>query len=215
MKINRILKIIITFLSICLITVGMAGFIMGATGKINVGKFYKQHPLNEKNGIVADTNGNIYIGEYESGSIQVYDKLGNFKYGFGLPTGGAGHWFSFGIDQDKIHVVTTSSYFIFDKGKSVYSEEEIDYNSLQELQIKYHMSETKSYEINNKIYRILPFNNVSIQDKLNGKVEQIHLNAPIWPLPIWVFWVMGAVGMALIFILYYQIFFTMVKLVKR
>jgi hypothetical protein len=191
------------------------GFMISAAysmGKSGIGKYYEQYPLNDINGVAADSSGNIYIGEGQTGSIQVYDNQGNFKYGFSFPTGGAG-WFAFGIEQDRIHIVTarTDSYFIFYKGELVYSEKEIDYSYSQELQKKYHMTESKSFVTDDKVYRILRHDAISIKDSLSGKIENIHLNVPIWPFSIDTFWGIGAFGMVLMFALHHEIFLSMAK----
>lgn len=214
-KRRTIIKTILTLIAICLLLFGGIGFLLSALGSMGtVGneKYYKQHPLNEKNGIAVDSHGNIYIGEGQTGSIQVYDSLGNFQYGFSFPTGGGG-WFVFGIDQDEIHIVTarTDSYFVYDNGELVYSEKDIDYDYSQELQEKYHMVETNSFEVNNRIYEITTKNTIRIQDKLNNKIEKIKLAVPIWPLPVFVFWIIAAIGMGLIFILHHKFLRAMVK----
>nr|HPK07597.1 hypothetical protein [Aminivibrio sp.] len=140
-------KTIPTIIGICMVLFGMAGFIfaaMGSAGTAGADTYYDQHALNEKNGIAVDSSGNIYVGEGETGSIQVYDGSGGFEYGFRFPTGGGG-WFSFGIDaENKIHVVTarTDSYFVFSDGELVYSEEDISNDRSDELQAEYDMSES-------------------------------------------------------------------------
>lgn len=215
LKVNPALKIVLTIVAFCLILFGWMGFMISASysmGKSGVDKYYEQYPLNDVNGIVADSAGNIYIGEGQTGSIQVYDNQGNFRYGFSFPTGGAG-WFAFGIEQDKIHIVTarTDSYLVFFNGELVYSEKGIDYNYSQELQKKYRMTESYSFATSNKIYRILKHNTVSIKDSLSGQVENVHLNVPIWPFSIDTFWGIGAFGMFLMFALHHEVFLLMAK----
>lgn len=217
-KISKSLKTFLTIVAICLMLFGAAGFMMSALlsmGRGDIKKYYNQYPLNEKKGIIVDSQGNIYIGERESGSIQVYDSLGYFQYGFSFPTGGAG-WFVFGIDQDRTHIVTarTNSYFIFDKGELVYSQKGINYDFRQELENRYNMTEASTFAISNKVYKISLFNTISIQDKLNGQIEKLYLNTPIWPFPILVFWVIGAGGMGLIFALHHQFLLSMSKWMK-
>lgn len=213
-----IFKTVLTIVGFCLFLFGLMGFAMDygtSIGKTEIEKYYKQQPLNEKNGIAVDSNGNIYVGDGQTGSIQVYDNIGNFQYGFSFPTGGSG-WFEFGIEQDKIHIVTarTESYFIFDRGELVYSEKGIKYDRSEKLQAQYNMKNDSSYIANNKIYKISSLNNVSINDKVSGKLENIYLNAPIWPFPIAVFWGMGAAGIGLILVLHHKLFISMTKEVK-
>lgn len=219
LKISTNFKIVLSFVAFCLFWFGMMGFMMSAgsnMGKVEIKKLYKQHHLNEKNGIAVDSDGNIYIGEGETGSIQVYDSLGNFQYGFSFPTGGSG-WFVFGIEQDKIHIVTarTESYFIFDKGELAFSEKGINNDRLKELQTQYHMNKDNSYITSNKIYKVSSLNTVSIQDKLNGQVEIIHLNVPIWPFPIFVFWWIAAAGMGLLFVLHHKVLLSIRKEIRN
>jgi len=56
---------------------------------------------------------------------------------------GAG-WFAFGIEKNKIHIVTarTDSYFVFDNGALVYSIDGVGYDRLQELQNQYKMTDS-------------------------------------------------------------------------
>ena len=142
--------------------------------------------------------------------------MGNFQYGFSFPTGGSG-WFVFGIEQDKIHVVTarTESYFIFDKGELVSSDKGINNDRLKELQTQYHMNHDNSYITSNKIYKISSLNTVSINDRLKEQVEKIHLNVPIWPFPTFVFWVISATGMGFIFILHHKALLSIRKEIRN
>jgi hypothetical protein len=191
-SINTALKI----LAVPIALVGFYGFCMGvALGNDEVSKFYVQHPLNEKCGIAADSDGNIYVGESETGSIQVYNKQGVFQYGFGFPTGGSGS-FAFGIDDDKIHLVTAreDSYLVFDKGVLI-SEEIIDNDRSQELQKTYNMTNGFYCTCNNADYMISTFNTVTIEDKSGNLIEKFRLKkVPIWPFPIMIYWMMAAVG---------------------
>lgn len=188
-----------------------------SAGKAKIEKYFQQHPLNEKHGIAVDSDGNIYIGEGQTGSIQVYDNIGNFQYGIAIPTFKPGY-FGFGIEQDKIHIITArdSSHYIFDKGELVSYEKGIDDKRMKDLEKQYPPSNpANSYVTNNKIYKTLLFNTVSIDDKVNGTVEKIHLNSPIWPFSTFVFWIMGATGMGLIYLLNRKFFISMSKELKN
>ena len=216
LKVNKRLSILLTLGAICLFLLGFIGFITShSMVGDHIGKYYNQQPLNDISGIVVDSYENIYIGVGEAGSIQVYDRSGDFQYGFSFPTAG-GISSIFGIEQDKIHVIAarTHNYYVFDNGELVYSEEKIDTKRSQELQTQYHMIRDDSYDTNNKIYQVLLFNDVSIKDKLNGKVERIHLNAPIWPFHPLVFWLIGVTGIALLFALYPKFFISIFKSVR-
>lgn len=199
----------LTGLGIFLMIFGFCGFLLGigaAGGRVNSGNVLKR-PLNEKNGLAVDSSGFIYIGEGESGSIQVYDGSGHFQYAIGFPTGGAG-WFAFGLEDDRLHVVTarTDSYFIFDNGKLVYTEEDISYERSVQLQEQYHMSDSNRFESGGMIYRISFLNTVTARDPSTGQIRRIHLNAPVWPFPIFAFWMFAAAGMALLFVLHHGLF---------
>ncbi|MCT4594562.1 MAG: hypothetical protein N4A57_09900 [Anaeromicrobium sp.] len=197
-----IIKRVLTFVAVCMLVFGGVGFCSKMGSVSSCHKYYKQYPLNDKNGIAVDSEGNIYIGEGETESIQVYDSLGNFQYGFSFPTGGGG-WFAFGIKEDKINIVTarTDSYFIFDKGELIYSEKEIGYNRCGELETEYHMTAENTFSTGSKTYDISSLNIVSVEDKSNGKVEKIHLDVPVWPFSAWVFWRIAAIGMIMFFVL--------------
>lgn len=202
-------KIILTLLGFSFVLFGLIGFVsnsfQGMSSKLE--KFYIQHPLNDKNGLVIDSNNNIYVGETQTGSIQVYNSEGNFEYGFSFPTGGAG-WFTFGIDNDKIHVITarTDSYFIFENGDLISQTKE--FNS-KELQYKYKMNRNNYFEKDDKIYTINFMSTVSIKDKANDKIEKINLNTPFWPFSIVFFWLIGAMGMVIIFFTHRKLFASM------
>jgi hypothetical protein len=143
--------------------------------------------------------------------------MGNFQYGIGIPTYKPGY-FGFGIEQDKIHIITArdSSYYIFDKGEFFSSEKGIDDKRMQQLEKHYPpINPTNSYVTNNKIYKILSFNTVSMDDKVNGTVEKIHLNAPTWPFSTFVFWMMAVTGMGLIYLLNHKFFLSMSKDIKN
>ncbi len=212
-KSNKVVRIIITMIAVCLVLFGFIGFLASATGTMNdmnPNIYHDQHSLNDKNGIAVDSFGNIYIGEGETGSIQMYDHTGLFQYGWSFPTGGGG-WFVFGIDKDQIHVVTarTDSYFVFKDGELVYSEENISYEHSRDLQKRYNMSETNCFIMDNTIYRISFLNTVKIENNSAGYADTIQLNAPAWPFPVFAFWMIAAVGMALLFMLHYKRFFSL------
>ncbi|MHC1723008.1 MAG: hypothetical protein AB9836_07400 [Aminipila sp.] len=207
-KTNATLKIVLTFIAVCIFLFGwMGGFINSFNNMNNyeIVKYYDQRPLNDKNGIVVDSEKNIYIGDMETGSIQVYDSLGNFRYGFSFPTGGAG-MFSFGIEQNKIYIVAgrSDSFFVFDKGDLIFSEEEVDDYHQQELEIKYNMTEDNEYYADNKIYEISAFNTVSIKDSITGEVERISLRVPFWPFSHNTFYLIMVVGIGLIFAMHHK-----------
>lgn len=147
-KTNATLKTVLTFIAVCIFMFGwMEGFINSFNNINNdeIVKYYDQRPLNEKNGIVVDSEKNIYIGDMETGSIQVYDSLGNFQYGFSFPT--CGGMFSFGIEQNKIYIVAvrSDSFFVFDRGDLISSEEGVDDYRQQELETRYYMTEDNEY----------------------------------------------------------------------
>lgn len=219
-KILKNFKIILNLIGPCLFLFGVIGFSMNigsSVGKAKIEKYFQQHPLNEKHGIAVDSDGNIYIGEGQTGSVQVYDNMGNFQYGIAIPTYKTGY-FGFGIEQDKINIITgrDSSHYIFDKGELVSSEKGIDDKSMQELEKQYPpINPANSYVTNNKIYKILWFNTVSIDDKTNERFEKIHLNSPIWPFSTFVFWIMGATGMGLIYLLNRKLFISTYKELKN
>lgn len=195
-KKHKKLKVIFTVIEICMTLFGFFGFMLSVSGSsVSVGKYYEQYPLNQKNGIAVDSSGNLYIGEGERDCIQVYDSKGSFQYGFRFPTGSG--WFTFGIADDKIHIVTARTHvcFVFDQGELSYSEKDIDENRSEELQKTYHMTDGNVFTAGDKTYRIQSFNTVSVKDGSTGEKEKIHLNAPLWPFSVFVFWFIAAVGL--------------------
>lgn len=206
---KMILKILLTLLGFSLVLFGLIGFVSNSfqTRSGDIEKYYNQHSLNDKNGLTVDSDNNIYIGELQTNSIQVYDHLGNFQYGFRISKDHV-NWFKFGINEDKIHIITgaTNNYFVFDKGELISHTKEFNQ---KELETKYNMNKTNYFETNNKVYNITPFNTVIIKDKSSNEVEKIHLNSPIWPFSIVIFWLIMVCGMGLIFITHRKLFFSM------
>lgn len=162
------------------------------------GTFYSEKPLKYVNGMAVDTNGYIYIGDEEGSYIQVFDENGKFSYGFSFDTGAG--WFEFGIDKNNIiHIVTarTDSHFQYLNG-NLLSVEKIDYEQQCELQSAYDMSSSDSFTANFKEYQ-LTNHKLKIYDETNNRDKTVSLSVPVWPFPIFVYWLIGAAGMGLIF----------------
>ncbi len=156
-------------------------------------------PINQVNGMAVDSKGQIHIGDSQTSSIQTFDSSGRFLYGFTFPTGGAG-WFAFGMDtDDAIHIVTarTDAYLKYKDGQQLLAET-IDDLRQTELENAYHMGNASRFSRNGTEYRLLLFDRLEIRERNGGK-SVIILEAPYWPLPIWVFWLIAAIGMGLWF----------------
>lgn len=210
---NVAIKTTLSIIAFFLMMFGFLGFMYDMSmSNDSIGKYFDQFPLSQKNGIVADSAGNIYIGEALTGNIQVYNNQGIFQYRFSFPTGGSG-WFSFGIYQNRIHIVTarTDSYFVFDRGELIASEKNISNSDFYELQKQFDMANGLSYSNGSKKYRISLQNKVIISDESVGQYAEIQLNAPRWPLPPFVFWLIAAIGMCLMLLLHYKIFLPFIK----
>ncbi|MCK4635294.1 MAG: hypothetical protein KAT32_00360 [Candidatus Moranbacteria bacterium] len=110
--------------------------------------------------------------------------------------------------KNGVVVDSNGNYFVFNKGSLISQEKEFNQ---KELQLKYHMTQKNYFKTDNKIYSVTPFNTVLIKDKLSSKTEKIHLNAPIWPFSIAIFWLIFASGMVLIFITHRKLFVSMNK----
>lgn len=195
------LKIIGAILGVLCVLFGFCGFFMSfamSTSKKH-GTFYSAKPINDVNGMAVDTDGYIYIGDKEGSYIQVFDESGNFAYGFSFDTGSG--WFEFGIDKNNIiHIVTarTDSHLQYLNG-NLQSTEKIDYDRQNELDSMYNMTTGSSFTKNNKEYSVAQNHKLKIYDSLSNSIHTIPLGVPIWPFPILVYWLIGAVGVGLIF----------------
>lgn len=197
------IRVISGIIGVNMLFFGFFGFIRSACRGMyqQTGMFYTQKPLNEVNGLAVDSMGNVYIGESESSCIQVYDPNGVFQYGFSFPTGGAG-WFAFGIDEnDQIHVVTarTDSHYTFKNGETVEYEEITDYDMQKALEAQYNMSESSTLRHGEKSYHITFLRTLEITDVKNNMVSKVNLHSPVWPFPIFDFWIIAALGGVMIF----------------
>lgn len=196
-------RVLAGVLGIVMLFFGFFGFLcsIGRGMHYQTGIFYEQKPLNDINGIAVDSTGMIYIGESESSCIQVYDPNGKFQYGFYFPTGGSG-WFTFGIDSDDhIHIVTarTDSHYIFKNGELVTKEELTDYDMQTALEAEYSMTNGSRFKQGVKSYHVIPFHWLEITDIKSGSVSSLDLQSPLWPLPISDFWMIAAMGGAMVF----------------
>lgn len=187
----------IFIVSIVFIIFGSFGFMLSLGGDNNDDYFLKVKSINNVNGIAVDSIGNIYIGDLERSYIQVFNKEGNFLYGFSISAGGMRSYYSFGIDKvDVIHVVTISNYFKFKNGELIHQEKIESKNELEEL---YDMSKSNVFKTRDKVYKFTFLKNLKIIDTQNNKIEIVKLNIPIFPLPISFFWFVAAIGMILFF----------------
>lgn len=193
-----------------MIFLGFAGFLskagIGATSGSYI--FHVQKPLNDVRGIRVDSTGQIYIGDGESASIQVYSPDGVFQYGFSFPTSTG--WFIFGLDEnDQIHVVTarTDSHYIFFAGELV-GEEHIDnYDVQAALETKYNMAEGSTFQMGTKNYRITTFRRIKITDTKDNTIIKLNLHTPIWPFSVFSYWLIAALGGVMVFISIFRVIF--------
>ena len=195
------LKVIGGILGVAFAIFGFYGFTlpMMRSSSTTPCTFYSAKAINEVNGVTVDTNGKIYIGDDEGNYIQVFDSNGNFLYGFSFDTGKG--WFDFGIDDNNIiHIVTSRNkgYFQYLNGELIHSEL-IDYERRFEIENTYNMSTRNSYKLNSTEYKITYFHNLKKYNSLSGITENVSIKVPVWPLPIYVYWLISAVGMGLIF----------------
>ena len=198
------IRILSGVLGVAMLFFGFFGFLLSASRGMHqqTEMFYTQKPLSEINGLAVDSAGNIYIGESESSCIQVYDPNGVFQYGFYFPTGGSG-WFAFGIDEnDQVHIVTarTKTHYIFKNGEVVGEEEIADYDMRSALEAQYNMIEGSTLQQGTTIYHVTFFRFLEITDAENNLISKVNLHSPIWPLPIFNFWIIAALGGAMLFV---------------
>ena len=198
----KALKVVAFILGCIFIFFGSYGFLscFSSATTDNKGVLVSSLPINDANGIVVDSKGNIYIGDAQSSSVQVFSNTGQFLYGFSFPTGGAG-WFAFGIDdQDIIHIVTarTDSYFQYLNGERIYSES-IDSSRQEQLEKAYKMSSGNSFDFQNKKYSVSSRNVINIHSLSSNDISEIKLNTPFWPLSIFTYWLILACGTGLWF----------------
>ena len=198
----KALKIIAFIIGFVMIFFGMGGFLSSfataATDKS--GMMVSSVPINQVNGIAVDSIGQIYIGDGQSSCIQVFSNTGQFMYGFAFATGGAGY-FAFGIDdEDIIHIVTarTESYFQYMNGKCIDSES-IDYSRQEQLEEDYNMRRDNQYSSQDKKYFVSSRNQITIHDLSSKTEERVELDTPFWPLSIFTYWLINAVGIGLWF----------------
>ncbi len=142
-------KVIGLILGIVLFLFGFLGFFSAFATSVKTVQetFEKARPINEKNGLAVDSEGNFYVGDAQGSYIQVFDKTGKFKYGFTFETGGSG-WFAFGIDENNVlHIVTarTESHLQFSNGLLI-AGEKITYEQRKTLEEKYNMSDGNYFE---------------------------------------------------------------------
>lgn len=197
-------------LGILLLIFGFFGFFLSLPFPNKIERFTDVKTINDRNGMVVDSFGNIYIGDLQKNTIQVFSKTGSFLYGFTINTSGT---YNFGIDEDdNIHVVTirNNKHLIFESGFLV-NEENIDYEQIMELEKKYKMPDGSlvtnyttgsQYIRDSKKYRFTLGKNIEVTDLETKTTTTIKLNIPWWPLSIFSFWLTAAIGMILCLITY-------------
>ena len=162
--------------------------------------FYKAQPINMCAGLVVDTNGNIYIGSGDTNSILVFNRNGQFQYGFSFPSSGGS--FAFGLDSsDTIHVVVyrTDTYYEYRHGAKILRETTTHVQQI-DLAEQYHMHENSSaYTRNDTMYELSGRRTLVITRISTGEKQKVILDTPFWPLSTLQGWLISAVGMGLVF----------------
>jgi hypothetical protein len=184
--------------------IGIYGFfsIAISSATSNVGRFYNELPLLPLNGIAVDSKGNVFFGISEHNSIQVYDNMGVFLYRFSFPAGGG--MFSFYVDYDDfVHVVTARNSRVFSfYGGHLVGERGSYAEELQEFGRRRQRDYSDIY--GNKY--AISFRSVRMYDEYGNFLRRISPNAPIWPFPIFVMWLIALVGFIILIIMNWKWF---------
>jgi len=201
-------KPLILIVGILLYLFGFIGFVYPLSFSNKTETFYEVRTINDRNGLAIDSHGNFYIGDGEKNNIQVFSNTGNFLYGLTIDTNSGS--FNFGIDSnDIIHVITVRNnlHLKFRNGELI-SEEIVDYDRKEEIREMYKMSDGdlltnwttgSTYKKDLKNYKLTLGKDIKVYDSISKTSEIIPLDIPIWPFSNSVFWLIGVIGLGLIF----------------
>lgn len=138
-----------------------------------------EFPLHTLNNIAQDDNGNIYVGLDGWSRIQVYDKSGNFEYGWLIKNKGSGGW-SFKIDDNNvIHSFGSLLYQQYSKNGELLLSKHVSpkfHDTYNELGTKREQNNCEDIKISKKLLL-----NFTVVDK---KTEKILIETPLYFAPI-------------------------------
>lgn len=184
LKGKRLLRVLI-IMTYFFIAFGTFGFLYHFyTSSTRQGTYIsdKQYAINQFKGVRVDSVENIYIGEGGQGSVQVFNKNGEYIYSIKFDTYGG--VYSIDIDEDILYIIIyRSKQFIAVENQEIiinkiFTEEEYD------LAIEEYDFSPEMHIVNDKAYEYKHRNKLIIRNILTNDYEVIRINAPIWPLSI-------------------------------
>lgn len=196
------IRVIGTIIGFLLLFLGFLGFFMmlGNAMHEETGRFNDPKPLYSIRGIAIDSIGNLYYGNNDHSTIQVYSNKGSFLYRFSFPTGGAGY-FAFYIDNDDVvHVATarTNKVFSFKEGDWIGERTYVDGKDESDTINDFERRKKKEFfDVEGNRY-IISIRTVKMYDPNGIFVRKVSPSAPIWPFSIFMFWGIGALGIPVI-----------------
>ena len=216
-KTQRNLRVILSILAVSALFFGFFGFFFSISDIYkDVAKLDKQSPLHEIKGVAVDSQGNLYYGTSQHSAIQVYNNEGNFIYGFSFPTGGAGYFAFYIDDDDYIHIATarTNCTYIFLYGELIEKKEYVNSQESSDTINQYDNISRQSRifrDENGNTYTVKYNNKVYMYDDSGNYLRTISPNAPLWPLSVFGFWGIAAIGMATLFVVNRKFFSELFK----
>ena len=194
-------KIATTTIGVILLLFGFFGFFIAAGTRMSdkTGKLFNQKPLYTINGIAVDSIGNIYYGNKEHTSIDVYDNKGSFLYRFSFPSG----YFVFHIDhEDIVHVATArvNKIFSFKDGDLLSERKYINSQEKSDIINEFNRQRKRKYIDSNGNKYVISVITIKVYDQQGTLIRRVWANAPIWPFPIVMFWCIAAFGLFIAFI---------------
>ena len=142
-----------------------------------------------------DSKGNIYIGDRYLGLFQVFNERGEYLYGFYT---GITNWEVFDIDsQDKLHIGIGKGhgYEVIFEGELLKTKE-LNYEQEIELKKSFRSSRSKVFKTDKKIYKYSFLNKVVVSDTNKSEKNTIRLPLPLWPWPVYVYFMLNGLGVA-------------------
>ena len=141
--------------------------------------------------IIAD---NIYIGNIENSSIQVFDSNGKYIYGLRLPTSGGDFWMCRSEEYIYIYIIRNGLLF------KLFNQECIEVKEHHFNKKEDFYKESNFNPTNNQISLSIQ-NKLTIKDIDSDTKRIINIEAPIFPLSIFYGFAAMAVGLLGIFVI--------------
>ncbi|QHT69357.1 hypothetical protein GXP67_23305 [Rhodocytophaga rosea] len=179
-----------------LIIVGFIGFISAFPLSTGAGNITNELPWGHVSNIVADEEGNTYLGLQFYHRIQSYDKEGNFRKQWHIGCGSSGSFYIQINSKQQIVVATAKGkcLIIFDHdGNTLLSESDsIDFENYRPSKLfSYRTNDGTVYSLKNRLF--IP----KITKTDTAKHESVITQMPWYmmfiqgPLPAWLFFFLG------------------------